>query len=157
MLPDGAAGGAAAAEILPARAADALVIDGSTIEVDHARALAAGAAAHGIAALEAPVRGGTAGAEAASLTFIAGARPRRSSAPALAAAAVAGLPARRAPARRISTAVSSWPAADAGATSRRSALARRGLPRTRGDRLIGAHASCDDPPQGPTCRARLQR
>jgi 3-hydroxyisobutyrate dehydrogenase len=51
---------------------DALLIDCSTIDVDTARAIAAAAAEAGFDMLDAPVSGGTAGAAAASLTFMVG-------------------------------------------------------------------------------------
>jgi 3-hydroxyisobutyrate dehydrogenase len=50
----------------------ALLIDCSTIDVETARAVAAAAAAAGLDMLDAPVSGGVAGAEAASLTFMVG-------------------------------------------------------------------------------------
>ncbi len=49
-----------------------LVIDCSTIAPDAAREVAAAASARGIDMLDAPVSGGTAGAEAGTLTFIVG-------------------------------------------------------------------------------------
>lgn len=49
-----------------------LLVDSSTIEVSIARELAAEAAAKGIAFLDAPVSGGTAGAVAGTLTFMCG-------------------------------------------------------------------------------------
>jgi 3-hydroxyisobutyrate dehydrogenase len=49
-----------------------LLIDCSTIEVDAARQFHAAAAEAGFASLDAPVSGGVAGAEAATLTFMAG-------------------------------------------------------------------------------------
>jgi 3-hydroxyisobutyrate dehydrogenase len=49
-----------------------LLIDCSTIDVDTARAVAAAAAEAGFDMLDAPVSGGVAGAEAASLTFMVG-------------------------------------------------------------------------------------
>jgi len=58
--------------ILPAVHPGTLLIDSSTIEVDAARGFHAAAAAAGLAALDAPVSGGVAGAEAASLTFMVG-------------------------------------------------------------------------------------
>ncbi|KAB7767226.1 3-hydroxyisobutyrate dehydrogenase [Xanthomonas maliensis] len=58
--------------ILPRIADGALVIDCSTIAPATARTLAAAAQARGLAMLDAPVSGGTAGAAAASLTFIVG-------------------------------------------------------------------------------------
>ncbi|HUC69624.1 MAG TPA: 3-hydroxyisobutyrate dehydrogenase [Stellaceae bacterium] len=50
----------------------ALLIDCSTIDVDTARAVAAAAREAGFAMLDAPVSGGTAGAAAATLTFMVG-------------------------------------------------------------------------------------
>jgi 3-hydroxyisobutyrate dehydrogenase len=50
----------------------ALLIDCSTIDVETARAVAAAAKAAGFDMLDAPVSGGVAGAEAASLTFMVG-------------------------------------------------------------------------------------
>ncbi|MET0547682.1 MAG: 3-hydroxyisobutyrate dehydrogenase [Xanthomonas sp.] len=52
--------------------AGALLIDSSTIAPASARALAAAATARGLQPLDAPVSGGTAGAAAATLTFIVG-------------------------------------------------------------------------------------
>ncbi|MCH1923356.1 3-hydroxyisobutyrate dehydrogenase [Shewanella sp. C32] len=51
---------------------DSLLIDCSTIDADSARAIAAAADARGMAFVDAPVSGGTAGAIAATLTFICG-------------------------------------------------------------------------------------
>jgi 3-hydroxyisobutyrate dehydrogenase len=50
----------------------ALLIDSSTIDVETARAVAAAAKGAGFDMLDAPVSGGVAGAEAASLTFMVG-------------------------------------------------------------------------------------
>lgn len=55
--------------VLPA---GTLVIDASTIDVATAREVAAAAAARGLEMLDAPVSGGVAGAEAATLTFMVG-------------------------------------------------------------------------------------
>jgi 3-hydroxyisobutyrate dehydrogenase len=52
--------------------AGTLLIDCSTTDVDSARAVGKAAAERGLAFLDAPVSGGVAGAEAASLTFMAG-------------------------------------------------------------------------------------
>lgn len=49
-----------------------LLIDSSTIDVDTARAVAAAAKARGLMMLDAPVSGGTGGAEAGTLTFMVG-------------------------------------------------------------------------------------
>jgi 3-hydroxyisobutyrate dehydrogenase len=51
---------------------DALLIDCSTIDVETARAVAAGAAEAGFEMLDAPVSGGVIGAKAAGLTFMVG-------------------------------------------------------------------------------------
>jgi 3-hydroxyisobutyrate dehydrogenase len=58
--------------ILSDASSGTLLIDSSTIEVDAARRFHAAAAEAGFAALDAPVSGGVAGAEAASLTFMVG-------------------------------------------------------------------------------------
>ena len=58
--------------VLSAAAADALLIDCSTIDVDTARAVAAAAAESGRPLLDAPVSGGVAGAAAGTLTFMVG-------------------------------------------------------------------------------------
>ncbi|MBX3578902.1 MAG: 3-hydroxyisobutyrate dehydrogenase [Rhizobiaceae bacterium] len=50
----------------------ALLIDSSTIDVDSARRSHAIAAAHGLLSIDAPVSGGTGGAAAGTLTFMAG-------------------------------------------------------------------------------------
>ena len=52
--------------------ADTLVIDCSTIDVDSARLVSAAANEKGLAMLDAPVSGGVAGAQAATLTFMVG-------------------------------------------------------------------------------------
>ncbi|MGH7085123.1 MAG: NAD(P)-binding domain-containing protein, partial [Acetobacteraceae bacterium] len=72
MLPAGADVLAVYAEALGNAAKGALFIDCSTIDVATARTLHERAAAAGMAALDAPVSGGVAGARAASLTFMAG-------------------------------------------------------------------------------------
>ena len=59
-------------EVLPSAKRGALFIDCSTIDVTSARAAHALAADRGIAALDAPVSGGVAGAKAATLTFMVG-------------------------------------------------------------------------------------
>jgi len=58
--------------VFPNASAGTLFIDCSTIDVDTARAVAADAAAKGFAMLDAPVSGGTGGAEAGTLTFMVG-------------------------------------------------------------------------------------
>jgi len=60
------------AGVLARARGDALLIDCSTIDVESARAVNAAAAEHGREVLDAPVSGGVAGAEAASLTFMVG-------------------------------------------------------------------------------------
>ena len=60
------------AGVLEHLSADALVIDCSTIDPATAQRVAAAAAGRGLAMLDAPVSGGTAGAENGSLTFIVG-------------------------------------------------------------------------------------
>src|ERR1700752_2526224 len=72
MLPAGEHVRAVWTEILPAAKRGALFIDCSTIDVPSARAAHALAADRGIAALDAPVSGGVAGAKAATLTFMVG-------------------------------------------------------------------------------------
>lgn len=54
---------------------DALLIDCSTIDVESARKAHAIAAKHGHASIDAPVSGGTTGAAAGTLTFMAGGAP----------------------------------------------------------------------------------
>lgn len=58
--------------LLESMSADTLVIDCSTIDPDSARAVSSAAAERGIAMLDAPVSGGTAGAQNGTLTFIVG-------------------------------------------------------------------------------------
>jgi 3-hydroxyisobutyrate dehydrogenase len=58
--------------ILDAVKGDTLLIDCSTIDVDSARLVAAAAHGKGLAMLDAPVSGGVAGAQAATLTFMVG-------------------------------------------------------------------------------------
>jgi 3-hydroxyisobutyrate dehydrogenase len=72
MLPAGEHVRSVWSEILPSAKRGALFIDCSTIDVTSARAAHALAADRGIAALDAPVSGGVAGAKAATLTFMVG-------------------------------------------------------------------------------------
>lgn len=75
MLPEGRHVRAAYLEaggVLEAAAAGTLLIDCSTIDVETARAVAAAAAAKGLAMLDAPVSGGVGGATAGTLTFMVG-------------------------------------------------------------------------------------
>ena len=58
--------------IIAAADAGTVLIDSSTIDVDSARAVHAAAAERGFAMLDAPVSGGVAGADAATLTFMCG-------------------------------------------------------------------------------------
>ena len=65
-------GDAAGGGVLDQLPVDALVIDCSTIDPATARRVSAAAAERGLAMLDAPVSGGTAGAENGTLTFIVG-------------------------------------------------------------------------------------
>ncbi len=60
--------------VLAAAAAQTLLIDSSTIDVDTAREVASAAEARGLAMVDAPVSGGVSGAQSASLTFMVGGR-----------------------------------------------------------------------------------
>jgi 3-hydroxyisobutyrate dehydrogenase len=73
MLPNGDILRRVAAQILPAMTKGACHIDCSTVDVDSARAVADLAVAQGLLAADAPVSGGTGGAEAGTLTFMVGA------------------------------------------------------------------------------------
>ena len=72
MLPDGDALRAVAADILPAMTAGSGFVDCSTVDVAAARAVADQALAAGMLPVDAPVSGGIGGAQAGSLTFMAG-------------------------------------------------------------------------------------
>ncbi|MCH2163040.1 MAG: 3-hydroxyisobutyrate dehydrogenase [Marinovum sp.] len=72
MLPNGDILRAVAAEVLPAMASGAVLLDCSTVDVNSARAVAAEADAAGVMALDAPVSGGIGGAAAGTLTFMVG-------------------------------------------------------------------------------------
>ncbi|HSP25812.1 MAG TPA: prephenate dehydrogenase/arogenate dehydrogenase family protein, partial [Saliniramus sp.] len=72
MLPAGKHVVAVWEEILPSVTKGALLIDCSTIDVESARAAHAMAEKHGCLSLDAPVSGGVGGAQAATLTFMAG-------------------------------------------------------------------------------------
>ena len=73
MLPAGAHVRQVFADaVLPHASPGALLIDCSTIDVDSARAVAAQATDAGFEAADAPVSGGTAGAEAGQLAFMVG-------------------------------------------------------------------------------------
>ena len=72
MLPDGAVLRAVADQLLPAMSAGRVLIDCSTVDVQSARDVASQAATREIAMLDAPVSGGTTGAQAGTLTFMIG-------------------------------------------------------------------------------------
>ncbi len=72
MLPNGDILKSVAAEVIPAMQAGAVFLDCSTVDVDSARAVAADATAAGLLPLDAPVSGGTGGAQAGTLTFMVG-------------------------------------------------------------------------------------
>jgi 3-hydroxyisobutyrate dehydrogenase len=72
MLPAGKHVIAVWNDIIPSIAKGALLIDCSTIDVDSAKQAHALAAKHGVASVDSPVSGGTGGAKAATLTFMAG-------------------------------------------------------------------------------------
>ncbi|PJE26932.1 3-hydroxyisobutyrate dehydrogenase [Pseudooceanicola antarcticus] len=72
MLPNGEILRAVAAQILPVMTSGAVHLDCSTVDVDSARAVAELAHSHGVQAMDAPVSGGTGGADAGTLTFMAG-------------------------------------------------------------------------------------
>jgi 3-hydroxyisobutyrate dehydrogenase len=75
MLPDGRILAAVYREIVPAGRPGALLLDCSTVDVESARAAAGRAESAGLLAVDAPVSGGTAGAAAGTLTFMAGGSP----------------------------------------------------------------------------------
>jgi 3-hydroxyisobutyrate dehydrogenase len=72
MLPAGKHVVAVWADVAPKAAKGTLFIDSSTIDVESARKAHAIAAAHGLLSVDAPVSGGTGGATAGTLTFMAG-------------------------------------------------------------------------------------
>ncbi len=72
MLPDGRTLRTVAAEAIPAASAGTCFVDCSTVDVESARAVAADAEAAGLLPVDAPVSGGTGGAAAGTLTFMAG-------------------------------------------------------------------------------------
>jgi len=72
MLPNGAILRSVAAEVLPAMATGAALVDCSTVDVESARAVSDQAVAAGLLAVDAPVSGGIGGASAGTLTFMAG-------------------------------------------------------------------------------------
>jgi 3-hydroxyisobutyrate dehydrogenase len=72
MLPNGAILRTVAEQIIPAMDKGATLVDCSTVDVQSARAVAEQASAAGLGFVDAPVSGGTVGAEAGTLTFMAG-------------------------------------------------------------------------------------
>ncbi len=72
MLPAGKHVLSVYEDIAPKAKKGALFIDSSTIDVDSARKAHAIAAKHGLSSIDAPVSGGTGGAAAGTLTFMAG-------------------------------------------------------------------------------------
>ncbi len=76
MLPAGKHVLAVYEEIAPKARKDSAFIDCSTIDVDSARKAHALAASHGHLSIDAPVSGGTGGAAAGTLTFMAGGRDK---------------------------------------------------------------------------------
>ena len=72
MLPNGDILRSVYAEIVPTGAKGSVFIDCSTVDVDSARAAHSLAAENGLLSVDAPVSGGVGGAEAGTLTFMAG-------------------------------------------------------------------------------------
>jgi 3-hydroxyisobutyrate dehydrogenase len=72
MLPAGPHVRGVYEQVIPVAAKGVLLIDCSTIDVESARAVGAQAAAAGLDMVDAPVSGGTVGAENATLTFMVG-------------------------------------------------------------------------------------
>ena len=72
MLPNGDIVRAVHADVIASAAPGTVIVDCSTIDVESARAVAADAEAAGHMAVDAPVSGGIGGAEAGTLTFMAG-------------------------------------------------------------------------------------
>ena len=72
MLPAGKHVRSVYSEVFDVAAPDALFLDCSTIDVDSARAVIADASAKGFDMVDAPVSGGTAAADAGTLTFMVG-------------------------------------------------------------------------------------
>ena len=73
MLPDGEALRAVADDVLGRLGPGALFIDCSTVDIESARTMHEAARKQGILCVDAPVSGGSAGAAAGTLTFMAGA------------------------------------------------------------------------------------
>ncbi len=72
MLPNGDILKDVAQQIIPAMAEGAVLLDCSTVDVASARDVAVSATAAGLRPLDAPVSGGTGGAQAGTLTFMVG-------------------------------------------------------------------------------------
>lgn len=72
MLPNGAILKMVAQQIIPNMKRGAVLCDCSTVDVNSARAVASGASAAGLGALDAPVSGGIGGAQNGTLTFMVG-------------------------------------------------------------------------------------
>ncbi|MGX0975202.1 3-hydroxyisobutyrate dehydrogenase [Roseovarius sp. MBR-51] len=72
MLPNGSILRKVAADVIPAMAPGAVLLDCSTVDVASARDVATQAQAAGLSALDAPVSGGVGGATAGTLTFMVG-------------------------------------------------------------------------------------
>ncbi|PYC49422.1 3-hydroxyisobutyrate dehydrogenase [Litorivita pollutaquae] len=72
MLPNGAILRSVASDVVPAMTQGAVLVDCSTVDVESARAVADLATKAGLGFVDAPVSGGTIGAEAGTLTFMAG-------------------------------------------------------------------------------------
>ncbi|MEO1918959.1 MAG: 3-hydroxyisobutyrate dehydrogenase [Paracoccaceae bacterium] len=72
MLPNGAILQSVASEVIPTMRAGACLIDCSTVDVESARLVAKQCNSAGLLSVDAPVSGGIGGAEAGTLTFMAG-------------------------------------------------------------------------------------
>ncbi len=72
MLPNGAILRNVAGEVIPAMKSGACLVDCSTVDVESARTVAEQTRAAGLLSVDAPVSGGIGGAEAGTLTFMAG-------------------------------------------------------------------------------------
>lgn len=75
MLPTGVEVNAVYQQVIAHAKPATLLIDSSTIDLQHARQMHRKAAQHGFAMLDAPVSGGTGGAKSATLTFMVGGAP----------------------------------------------------------------------------------
>jgi 3-hydroxyisobutyrate dehydrogenase len=72
MLPNGQILSAVATQIIPEMKAGCVFLDCSTVDVESARSVSAQAKDAGLGSVDAPVSGGIGGAEAGTLTFMAG-------------------------------------------------------------------------------------